>query len=116
MCKRAQFRPVPARYHLRQLATILIVDDRPANRRFLVTLLGPQGHRLVEAANGLDALAAAQAEPPDLVITDVLMPVMDGYEFVKRLRLDPTFAISPPASRTRWPTAIATRCSRCSRS
>jgi len=71
------------------MATILIVDDLSANRKFLVTLLGHNGHRLVEAANGRDGLAAVQAERPDLVITDVLMPVMDGYEFVRRLRLDP---------------------------
>ena len=72
------------------MATILIVDDTPANRRFLVTLLRPEGHRLVEAANGREGLAAVRAERPDLVITDVLMPVMDGYELVKQLRLDPT--------------------------
>ena len=72
------------------MATILIVDDLSANRKFLVTLLAHQGHRLLEAANGREALATAQAEHPDLVITDVLMPVMDGYELVRQLRLDPT--------------------------
>jgi PAS domain S-box-containing protein len=71
------------------MATILIVDDLSANRKFLVTLLGYQGHRVLEATDGRTALAAVQAEPPDLVITDVLMPVMDGYELVKQLRLDP---------------------------
>jgi PAS domain S-box-containing protein len=71
------------------MSTILIVDDVAASRHFLVSLLRDQGHRLVEAANGREALAAVQAEPPDLVITDVLMPVMDGYEFVRQLRLDP---------------------------
>jgi two-component system, cell cycle sensor histidine kinase and response regulator CckA len=71
------------------MATILIVDDLTANRSFLVTLLGGHGHRLVEAADGLAGLAAVQAVAPDLVITDVLMPVMDGYEFVRQLRLDP---------------------------
>src|ERR1700682_5761747 len=72
------------------MATILVVDDLSANRRFLVSLLRSQGHQLREAANGAEALAAVQAERPDLVITDVLMPVMDGYEFVRQLRLDPT--------------------------
>ena len=71
------------------MATILIVDDLAANRKFLVTLLRHQGHRLLEAADGREGLAAVQAEHPDLVITDVLMPVMDGYEFVRQLRLDP---------------------------
>jgi two-component system, cell cycle sensor histidine kinase and response regulator CckA len=71
------------------MATILIVDDLAANREFLVTLLVAQGHRLIEAADGTGGLAAVQAERPDLVITDVLMPVMDGYELVRLLRLDP---------------------------
>jgi PAS domain S-box-containing protein len=76
-------------------ATILIVDDHSADRKLLVTLLGKQGHRMLEAADGGEALAAVQAEHPDLVITDVLMPEMDGYEFVKRLRLDPTTSRIP---------------------
>jgi len=71
------------------VATILVVDDLPANRKFLVALLAHEGHRLLEAANGSEAFSVAQAELPDLVITDVLMPVMDGYEFVRQLRLDP---------------------------
>ncbi len=71
------------------MPTILIVDDLAANRKLLVTLLGHQGHRLLEAADGSAALAVARAEQPDLVITDVLMPVMDGYELVRQLRLDP---------------------------
>jgi PAS domain S-box-containing protein len=70
------------------MATILIVDDLSANREVLVTLLRSQGHRLLEAADGRQGLAVVQEERPDLVITDVLMPVMDGYEFVRQLRLD----------------------------
>jgi two-component system cell cycle sensor histidine kinase/response regulator CckA len=77
------------------MATILIVDDLSANRKFLATLLGRHGHRLVEAVNGREGLAAVKIERPDLVITDVLMPVMDGYEFVKRLRLDPATSAIP---------------------
>ena len=75
------------------MATILIVDDLSANRKFLIAILGHEGHRLIEAADGHAGLAAVRAERPDLVITDVLMPVMDGYEFVRQLRLDP--ATSP---------------------
>jgi len=71
------------------MATILIVDDLPANRAFLVTLLDHQGHRLIEASNGAQGLALALQELPDLVVTDVLMPVMDGFELVRHLRLDP---------------------------
>jgi PAS domain S-box-containing protein len=77
------------------IATILIVDDLPTNRDFLVTLLRYHGHRLLEAEDGREGLAAVHAEHPDLVITDVLMPVMDGYEFVRQLRLDPTTSRIP---------------------
>jgi len=77
------------------MATILIVDDLPANRALLVTLLAYQGHRLLEAADGREGLATVRAEHPDLVITDVLMPVMDGYELVRQLRLDPTTSRIP---------------------
>jgi PAS domain S-box-containing protein len=74
------------------MSTILIVDDRPANREFLVTLLGYGGHRLLEAADGAEGLAVTRAARPDLVIADILMPTMDGYEFVRRLRADPAIA------------------------
>jgi PAS domain S-box-containing protein len=53
-----------------------------------VTVLRHAGHRLLEAIDGREGLAAIGAERPDLVITDVLMPVMDGYELVRQLRLD----------------------------
>jgi PAS domain S-box-containing protein len=71
------------------MATILIVDDQSVNRRFLVNLLRNQGHRLFEAADGRQGLAAVRTDLPDLVITDVLMPVMDGFDFVRQLRRDP---------------------------
>ena len=74
------------------MAKVLVADDRPLNRQFLTTLLGYGGHLLLEAADGADALAQVRSEHPDLVIADVLMPVMDGYEFVRQLRNDPTVA------------------------
>jgi PAS domain S-box-containing protein len=77
------------------MPTILIVDDRPSNREYLVTLLGYDGHHLLQAADGAAAQAAARAEHPDLVIADVLMPTMDGYEFVRQLRADPALADTP---------------------
>ena len=78
-----------------EMATILIIDDLAANREFLVTLLRYQGHLLIEATDGREGLAAVQTTRPDLVISDVLMPVMDGYEFVKQLRLDPKARETP---------------------
>src|SRR5580704_2941477 len=77
------------------MATILIVDDRPINREFLVTLLGYGGHRLLEASDRAEGLATAKAVPIDLVIADILMPIMDGYEFVRQLRADPASAAIP---------------------
>ncbi len=71
------------------MATLLVVDDEPVSRQFLTTLLGYSGHRLLEAADGAEALARVRAERPDLVIADVLMPTMDGFEFVRQLRKDP---------------------------
>jgi diguanylate cyclase (GGDEF)-like protein len=71
------------------MATILVVDDRAVNREFLLTLLGYGGHRLLEASNGNEALRLAIAERPDLVISDLAMPYMDGYEFIRLLRSDP---------------------------
>jgi len=71
------------------MATILIVDDRPSNRVFLNALLGYTGHRLLEAEDGAQALALVRSERPELVITDILMPVMDGYELVQQIRNDP---------------------------
>src|ERR1700704_5172320 len=77
------------------MATILIVDDRPSNRQFLTTLLGYGGHRLIEAGGGAAALALTRPARPDFIITDILMPTMDGYEFVQHVRADPEVAPTP---------------------
>ncbi len=77
------------------VATILIVDDRPINREFLVTLLGYFNHEILQASDGAEALTLAAAHHPDLIITDVLMPVMDGVELVNRLHADPAIADIP---------------------
>jgi len=77
------------------MATILIVDDHPSNRKFLVTLLGYPGHRLLEASDGAEALERVRTEKPDLVIADILMPTMDGCEFVRRLHADAAIAKTP---------------------
>ena len=77
------------------MGTILIVDDDPAGRQFLTTLLGYSGHRLLEAADGAEALSLVRAEHPDLVIADILLPTMDGNEFVRQLRGDTAIARTP---------------------
>jgi PAS domain S-box-containing protein len=77
------------------MATILVVDDQPTNREMLSTLLGYRGHRVLEAADGAEALLISRRERPDLVISDILMPTMDGLEFVRRLRADPDLYRTP---------------------
>jgi PAS domain S-box-containing protein len=73
-------------------ATILVVDDHAPSRQYLTSLLTYKGHRLLEASDGAEALACVRVERPDLVISDILMPTMDGYEFVRHLRADPRIA------------------------
>jgi len=77
------------------MKTILIVDDHAENRAVLIAMLGHQGHRLLEATGGEEALEMARREKPDLVITDVLMPKMDGFEFVRQLRQEAAIANTP---------------------
>lgn len=69
-------------------STLLVVDDEPHGRELLADLLTPQGYQLRFAANGPDALAVAAAQPPDLILLDVMMPGMDGFEVCRRLRAD----------------------------
>ncbi|MGZ6339999.1 MAG: adenylate/guanylate cyclase domain-containing protein [Candidatus Limnocylindrales bacterium] len=74
---------------------ILVVDDVPQNRRLLEAVLSPLGHVVVGAASGREALDLIAAEPPDLVLLDILMPGMDGYEVCRTLRADPTTQTLP---------------------
>lgn len=71
------------------MSTILVIDDSLLTREYVARLLGYQGHRVIEASDGVEALGAVRIEHPDLVITDLLMPTMDGFEFVQRLRAIP---------------------------
>ncbi|MEA3193188.1 MAG: hypothetical protein QOD26_1521 [Betaproteobacteria bacterium] len=71
------------------MAIVLVADDNRANRQALAALLESAGHGVILAADGRDALEKARAERPQLVISDVLMPLMDGYELARRLRDDP---------------------------
>jgi len=74
------------------MVKILVVDDIPTNRALVVTLIAHGGHEALEASDGAEALALVRAERPQLVISDILMPTMDGYEFVRQLRADPEIA------------------------
>jgi len=67
------------------MASILVIDDDDALRLLLREMLEAVGHQVREAANGREGLALYRAQPPDLVITDILMPEQDGMEVILEL-------------------------------
>jgi PAS domain S-box-containing protein len=71
------------------VSSILVLDDREAERYLLVTVLTHAGHTVLEAPSGEQALELARESRPELIIVDLMMPGMDGSEFVRRLRADP---------------------------
>ena len=77
------------------MATILVVDDNAINRKLMVALLSGDGHLTLEAADGAEGLKVARAQQPELIISDVLMPTMDGYAFVRALRRDAALRGTP---------------------
>ncbi|MET0496164.1 MAG: response regulator [Actinoplanes sp.] len=77
------------------MTTVLIVDDRAINREVTRATLDHGGYDVIEASEGHEALALVRARHPDVVLTDVLMPGMDGYEFAHELRNDPATAGIP---------------------
>jgi two-component system, cell cycle sensor histidine kinase and response regulator CckA len=77
------------------MATVLVVDDRAASREIACATLDDGGYRVIEASGGHQALTLAKNSHPDVVLTDVLMPGMDGYQFVRELRGDPDTAGIP---------------------
>jgi DNA-binding response OmpR family regulator len=68
--------------------TILVVDDEKRLVSLVESYLTQEGYRVVSAHNGKDALTAARRENPDLIVLDVMMPEMDGYEFMRRHRAE----------------------------
>ena len=75
--------------------TVLAIDDHEDNLFLLESLLSGKGFRVLTALNGPDGLAIAHAERPDLIVLDLAMPGMDGFEVLKRLREDRTTAKIP---------------------
>jgi two-component system alkaline phosphatase synthesis response regulator PhoP len=68
---------------------ILIIEDDPATQRLVDYSLRQEGYQVITASNGLDGIRKALAESPDLVILDVMLPGMDGFEICYRLRSEP---------------------------
>jgi two-component system, cell cycle response regulator DivK len=72
----------------KELSTILLVEDTIANRALVVKLLKAAGHEVIEAADAEAGLAEARAKRPDLVLMDISLPGMDGWEALRQLRAD----------------------------
>jgi two-component system cell cycle response regulator DivK len=74
---------------------ILVVEDHEDNRRILRDMLTNAGYEVIEAENGEEALRAASAHYPDLILMDIQLPVIDGYESTRRLKADPEVRAIP---------------------
>jgi class 3 adenylate cyclase len=74
---------------------ILIVDDNPTNVKVLQTRLAADGYEVITAGDGDEGLAAARRDTPDLILLDVMMPKLDGFEVCRRLRADAAFPFTP---------------------
>jgi signal transduction histidine kinase len=77
------------------MTTILVIDDEAVNRDLARTLLSRKGYTILEASGGAEGLRTAIRARPDLIVTDVLMPDMDGYQLVGELRARPELAHTP---------------------
>lgn len=77
------------------IKTVLTVDDSRTMRDMLMLALQDAGYRVVQAEDGVHGLEVLQAESPDIVITDINMPRMDGFGFIEGMRADPAFSATP---------------------
>ena len=76
-------------------AKVLVVDDTPHNVKLLADLLAVKGYHVATAVNGEEALSKVASDPPDLILLDVMMPGLSGYDVCRRLRSDPGTALLP---------------------
>ena len=74
---------------------ILIVEDQEDNRMMMRDVLSAAGYELIEAVNGKDGVSRAQTDRPDLIIMDIQMPVLDGYEATRQIKADPNLKSTP---------------------
>ncbi|MFO7599905.1 MAG: response regulator, partial [Candidatus Desulfacyla sp.] len=74
---------------------ILIVEDQPESRYMLEQLLASRGHRVMSAENGEEALRLAREDPPDVIISDIMMPVMNGFKLCCEVKKDPALSHLP---------------------
>ena len=74
---------------------ILVVEDQEDNRQIVRDLLTANDYEMTEAENGQEALAAVAKDRPDLILMDIQLPVMDGYETTRRIKADPSLSSIP---------------------
>ena len=84
------------------MSKILIAEDNPVNRELLRELLEMRGHTVDEACNGEEALRMIEQTRPDLVLLDIGMPVLDGFEVIRKIREKPGFAAMPVVAVTAY--------------
>ena len=77
------------------MAKILLVEDNDLNRDMLSRRLQRRGHQVLLAADGMQAILMAESETPDVVVLDLTLPVIDGWEVARRLKASPTTAAVP---------------------
>ena len=77
------------------MARVLVVDDEPDIRDSLVDILGYAGYEMLEAEDGGEGFEKASSQQPDIILLDVMMPVMDGFETLKKLRENPATKTIP---------------------
>jgi two-component system cell cycle response regulator DivK len=74
---------------------ILVVEDQEDNRQILRDLLANAGFDMIEAEDGVQAIAAASKHRPDLILMDIQLPMVDGYEATRRIKADPALSAIP---------------------